>query len=69
MTKPKTKTTTTTTRRTIAEAAEQLHCAEMTVRRLIASGDLPAVRIGKTALIRIEQADIDALLHPVTGTA
>ena len=55
------------TRRTIGEAAEQLHCSEMTIRRLIGSGDLPAVRIGRTALIRIEQADIDALLHPVTG--
>lgn len=38
---------------TIAEAAERLSVSEKTVRRLIASADIPARRFGKR-LIRID---------------
>lgn len=50
---------------TIDEAAEQLRVDPVTIRRLIARGELPACRIGRTALIRIDQADLDKLLKPV----
>lgn len=47
-----------------AEAAEYLGITDRTLRRMVASGELPAYRLGKR-LLRFEQADVDALLRPV----
>jgi excisionase family DNA binding protein len=51
---------------TIAEAAELLALHQNTVRNLIRQGKLPASRIG-SHIVRIKQADIDALLTPYVG--
>lgn len=48
-----------------AVATEVLYCSEDTVRRMIARGELPAVRIGKR-LIRIRRRDIERAMRPVT---
>lgn len=48
----------------IDEAATYLDVEHKTVRRLIASGDLPAYRLGKR-LIKLKVADLDALLVPM----
>lgn len=45
---------------TVAEVAEQLRVSTMTVYRLIRSGDLGAVRIGKS--YRLRQVDVDGYL-------
>jgi excisionase family DNA binding protein len=50
---------------TVAEAMAELRCSESTVRRLIASGELPAVRLGTARLVRIPRAGLDALLERV----
>ena len=47
-----------------AEAAEYLGVTDRTLRRYVASGELPAYRLG-TRLLRFRQADLDALLRPV----
>jgi excisionase family DNA binding protein len=44
---------------------EELHCSESTVRRLIQSGELPAVRIGAARAIRVSRAAVVDLLEPV----
>jgi excisionase family DNA binding protein len=48
-----------------AEVAEQLGISLRQVRRHIASGELPASRIGSSHLLRIRAEDVDALLQPV----
>jgi excisionase family DNA binding protein len=48
-----------------AEVAEQLGISLRRVRRHIASGELPASRIGSSHLLRIRAEDVDALLQPV----
>ncbi|MGH9186978.1 MAG: helix-turn-helix domain-containing protein [Acidimicrobiales bacterium] len=45
---------------TVAEVAEQLRVSSMTVYRLIKSGSLPAVRVGKS--FRLREDDVDAWL-------
>jgi excisionase family DNA binding protein len=52
---------------TIADAAERLSVSTRTIRLLIADGQLPAYRIGghRGRLLRLLQADVDALLHRV----
>lgn len=45
---------------TIPETAARLNLSEHTVRRRIASGELPAVRLG--ALIRIDPDDLEQWL-------
>lgn len=54
---------------TIQESAEALNCSEITVRRLVSRGELPAYRLGKSRVIRIKRRDIDKLLRPVTSLA
>jgi excisionase family DNA binding protein len=49
---------------TVAEVADRLRVTERFIRRLIASGELEAVKIG-SRVIRIRSADMDALLSPV----
>jgi excisionase family DNA binding protein len=51
----------------ISEAAKILAVDHCTVRRFIASGKLPAYRVGDR-LIRINRADVDKLLVPVPVT-
>jgi excisionase family DNA binding protein len=45
---------------TVSEVARQLRVSNMTVYRLINSGQLPAVRIGKS--FRLREEDIDRYL-------
>jgi excisionase family DNA binding protein len=45
---------------TVAEVAEMLRVSNMTVYRLINSGSLPAVRVGKS--YRLTEADVDRYL-------
>ena len=49
---------------TVAEAAEDLHVTERFIRKLIATGDLDAVKVGRR-LVRIRRADLDALIRPM----
>jgi excisionase family DNA binding protein len=46
------------------EAANYLGVTDRTLRRYVASGELPAYRLG-SRLLRFKQADLDALLHLV----
>jgi excisionase family DNA binding protein len=50
---------------TVADAMAELRCSESTVRRLIQTGELPAVRIGTARAVRIQRSSLDALLEPV----
>jgi excisionase family DNA binding protein len=45
---------------TVGEVARQLRVSNMTVYRLINAGELPAVRIGKSYRLRVD--DVDAYL-------
>ncbi|HEY2427646.1 MAG TPA: helix-turn-helix domain-containing protein [Acidimicrobiales bacterium] len=45
---------------TVAEVARSLRVSNMTVYRLISSGELPAVRVGKS--YRLREEDVDAYL-------
>jgi excisionase family DNA binding protein len=42
---------------TVAEVAEQLRVSNMTVYRLIQSGQLPSTRVGRSYRIRVEDVD------------
>lgn len=46
---------------TVAEVAELLRVSTMTVYRLIRSGELPAVRVGRN--YRVRQRDLDGYLQ------
>jgi excisionase family DNA binding protein len=46
---------------TVGEAAKQLSLSERTLRRMIAGGDLPAVRLGRA--VRIRQEDVFHLVR------
>ncbi len=48
----------------VAEAADDLHVTERFIRKLIANGDLRAVKVG-TRLVRIRREDLDELIHPL----
>ncbi|MEE6274603.1 helix-turn-helix domain-containing protein [Georgenia sp. MJ206] len=49
----------------VSEVADELNVTERFVRKLIAQGDLDAVRIG-SRLVRIRRTDLDAVLRPMT---
>ena len=49
---------------TVAEAADELNVTERFIRKLIAEGDLDAVRVG-ARIVRIRRTDLEALLRPV----
>ncbi|MDJ1372067.1 helix-turn-helix domain-containing protein [Gulosibacter molinativorax] len=51
---------------TIEQAADFLQVSTKTIRRWIATGDLPARRFGGRA-IRIRRADIEAMGEPLTA--
>lgn len=46
---------------TAAEVADQLRVSTMTIYRLIRSGELPAVRVGRN--YRVRQSDLDVYLE------
>jgi excisionase family DNA binding protein len=48
---------------TVQETAAMLKLSPVTIRRYIASGRLPAVRVGRG--VRLRRADIEAFLEPV----
>jgi excisionase family DNA binding protein len=50
---------------TVAAAAQRLGLHEASVRRMIARGELPAVRVGR--LLRVSPAAIDALVALAEG--
>lgn len=50
----------------IKTVAERLDVNELTVRRMIADGKLTAYRVG-SRLLRVDSADVDALLVPVAA--
>ena len=49
---------------TVAEAAEELRVTERFIRKLIAAGDLSAVKVG-SRLVRIRRASLKEILRPV----
>lgn len=51
---------------TATEAAELLRVSTRTLRRWIASGALPAYRVGPRGPIRCRRRDVERLLTPVT---
>ncbi len=53
---------------TIAEAARRTGVSTKTIRRRIAEGRLTGYRFGPT-LIRLNPAEVDALLRPIPSTA
>jgi excisionase family DNA binding protein len=52
---------------TVQETAALLKVAPITVRRFIADGRLPAVRVGRS--VRIEKADVQQLGRPTQSAA
>jgi len=53
----------------VEQAAEYLGVNPRTIRRYISLGKLPASKVGGT-LIRVDQADVDALVRPLpAGTS
>ena len=49
---------------TAAQAAAFVACDPRTLRRMIADGRLPAARIGRRGVIRVDPRDLDALKRP-----
>ncbi len=47
------------------EAAEYLGVTDRTVRNYISRGTLPGHRVRGARLVRIDRADLDALLRPI----
>lgn len=50
---------------TITEAAARLGVNHKTIRKHIATGALAGYRVGGTALIRLDVAEVEALLRPI----
>jgi excisionase family DNA binding protein len=48
-----------------AEAAEYLGVTDRSIRNYIARGVLPGSRLRGSRLVRIDQADLDAMLRPI----
>ena len=48
---------------TVARAADELAVTERFIRRLIAEGELRAVKVG-SRVVRIRRSDLDDLLRP-----
>ncbi len=51
-------------RASLADAGRRYDVSTRTLRRLIASGDLPGYRLGRR-LIRVDLDELDALLRPI----
>jgi excisionase family DNA binding protein len=50
----------------VTQCAQDRNCHPNTIRNAIKSGKLPAVRFGRN-IIRINQADLEALFTPYQG--
>ncbi len=50
---------------TVAEVAELIRVSKMTVYRMVHSGDIPAVRVGRS--FRVPQAAVEELLASGVG--
>ncbi|NTW42543.1 MAG: excisionase family DNA-binding protein [Cellulomonadaceae bacterium] len=50
----------------VAEIAAELQVTDRFVRKLIADGELQAVRVGRR-LVRVRRGDLEAILRPVAG--
>lgn len=50
---------------TVGEVADMLGVSTMTVYRLVASGEIPAVRIGRC--VRIPRVEAEKTRHPTIG--
>lgn len=50
---------------TVAEVAELIRVSKMTVYRMVHSGDIPAVRVGRS--FRVPQAAVEELLDRGVG--
>jgi excisionase family DNA binding protein len=46
-----------------SEVAERLRVSQKTVPRLIETGELPAVRLGRKGAIRVDEAELEAFLY------
>ena len=53
---------------TVTEAAEELRVSERYIRKLIANGDLSAVKVG-SRLVRIHRASLAEILQPMHAVA
>jgi excisionase family DNA binding protein len=53
---------------TVAKAAEELRPTERFIRKLIATGDLSAVKVGSRP-VRIRRASLEEILRPVHTVA
>ncbi len=54
---------------TLAEAAARLRCHPRTLRRRVAAGQIAGYRIGAgSRTLRLDSADVDALLRPIPTT-
>jgi excisionase family DNA binding protein len=49
---------------TVAEVADMMRVSRMTVYRLVHSGELPAIRFGRS--FRVPESAVEQLLHAVT---
>lgn len=52
----------------LPEAADRCGLSYRTIRRWVAAGRLPAVRVGPR-LLKVSTADLDTLITPVGGAA
>jgi excisionase family DNA binding protein len=52
---------------TVQETADLLKVSTVTVRRFIADGRLPAVKVGRA--VRVEKADVERVVTPITAHA
>lgn len=52
-----------------AEVANELRVSRATVYRLIASGDLPTVHIGKRRVTRIERTAVESYIQKMRSAA
>ena len=49
---------------TVSEAADELNVTERFIRKLIANGELDALKVG-SRIVRVRRSDLQALLRPV----
>ena len=49
---------------TVTEAAEELRVSERYIRKLIANGDISAVKVG-SRLVRIRRSSLEEILRPM----
>lgn len=64
----KTETETIPARPSIAQSAKRLNCSDKTIRRMIATGELKAYRVGKRS-IRVDRDSLLALEKPMFAGA